>query len=173
MGRMQLERFGEAHPGPANHPHEVPAGTHVPSCDGARFVCVAIGALACGGLALSVMHLTMGWMPNAGPMLAFSAFAGTVLGTFIGALFGVVFLEPTAEERESASDLDPRFVLAEVPLEAEEEVESPAGPTSGIRPLRSFVDHPSWEQPCDAERRDAEGHDAEGHDAEGHDAEAA
>lgn len=163
MGRMQLERFGKDRPGPADHSHELPAGANVASCDGARFVCVAIGALTCGGLALSVMHLTMGWMPNAGPMLAFSAFAGTVLGTFIGALFGVVFLAPAAEERELASELDPRFVLAEVPLEAEEEVEVEgfAGPTSGIRPLRSFVDHPSWEQRCDAEKRDTEGHDAE------------
>ncbi len=135
--------------------------------DGQSFRWVLIGALACGSSAATFMHLTMGWLPNSGPMLGFCAFAGAVLGAFAGSLAGSVWARRAAERadarREEAAfdalqtssvDVQPEPVAA-IAQRARREFD--AVPESGRRPIGLANPRPSWQRlPSEPrKRRDA------------------
>lgn len=68
-----------------------------------RFRLVFLGALLGGGLSLALVEATMGWVPNPGPMVPFTTFAGALLGLFSAAFVAAAIVGEELEEEIEAT----------------------------------------------------------------------
>lgn len=92
--------------------------------DRLRFALAMLGALIGGGGALGLVHSTMSWVPNPGPMLPFSAFAGAVLGLFSAAYVGAAL---ASRDEEASSHGESEATPPRAADEAPPTTETPSG----------------------------------------------